>query len=48
MAASIEVSWNNEWAVRQPPTSKDVNTEAEEDAALEAVKRRQPLNIQQT
>jgi hypothetical protein len=34
--------------VRQSPASKDVNTEAEETTALEAVTRRQPLNIQHT
>jgi hypothetical protein len=34
--------------VRQSPTSKDVNTEAEEDTALEAVTRRQPVKIQHT
>jgi hypothetical protein len=34
--------------VRQSPVSKDVNTEAEEATALEAVTRRQPVEIQQT
>jgi hypothetical protein len=34
--------------VRQSPVSKDMNTEAEEAAALEAVTRRQPVKIQQT
>jgi hypothetical protein len=34
--------------VRQSPASKDVNTEAEEPAALEPVTRRQPVKIQQT
>jgi hypothetical protein len=34
--------------VRQSLASKDVNTEAEEATALEAVTRRQPVKIQQT
>jgi hypothetical protein len=34
--------------VRQSSASKDVNTEAEEATALEAVTRRQPVKIQQT
>jgi hypothetical protein len=34
--------------VRQSPTSKDVNTEAEEATAVEAVTRRQPVEIHQT
>jgi hypothetical protein len=34
--------------VRQSPASKDVNMEAEEAMALEAVTRRQPVKIQQT
>jgi hypothetical protein len=34
--------------VRQSPASKDVNTEAEEGTALEAVARRQPVKIQHT
>jgi hypothetical protein len=34
--------------VRQSPASKDVNTEAEEVTALEAVTRRQSVKIQQT
>jgi hypothetical protein len=34
--------------VRQSLVSKDVNMEAEEAAALEAVTRRQPVKIQQT
>jgi hypothetical protein len=33
---------------RQSLTSKDVNTEAEEATALEAITKRQPLKIQQT
>jgi hypothetical protein len=33
--------------VGQSPGSKDVNTEAEEATALEAVTRRQPVKIQQ-
>jgi hypothetical protein len=34
--------------VRQSPVSKDVNTEAEEATALQAVTRHQPVKIQQT
>jgi hypothetical protein len=34
--------------VRQSPASKDVNTEAEEATALEAVTRRQPVKMEQT
>jgi hypothetical protein len=34
--------------VRQLPTSKDVNMEAEEATTLETVTRRQPVKIQQT
>jgi hypothetical protein len=34
--------------VRQSPASKDVNTEAREATALEAVIRRQPVKIQRT
>jgi hypothetical protein len=34
--------------VRQSPASKDVNTEAEEATALNAVTRRQPVNTKQT
>jgi hypothetical protein len=34
--------------VRQLPPSKQVNAEAEEGTALEAVTRRQPVKIQQT
>jgi hypothetical protein len=34
--------------VRESPASKEVNTEAEEATALEAVTRRQPVMIQQT
>jgi hypothetical protein len=34
--------------VRQSPASKDVNTEAEEATALEAVTRRQAAKLQQT
>jgi hypothetical protein len=43
------VRWPPAWelVVRQSPASKDVNTEAEEATALEAVTRRQPLKIQQ-
>jgi hypothetical protein len=34
--------------VTESPASKDVNTEAEEATALEAVTRRQPVEIKQT
>jgi hypothetical protein len=34
--------------VKQSPASNDVNTEAEEATALEAITRRQPVKIQQT
>jgi hypothetical protein len=34
--------------VRESPASKDVNMEAEEATALEAVTRRQPMTIEQT
>jgi hypothetical protein len=34
--------------VRQLPASKVVNTETEEATALEAITRRQPVEIQQT
>jgi hypothetical protein len=34
--------------VRHSPAVKDLNTEAEEAALLEAVTRRQPAKIQQT
>jgi hypothetical protein len=34
--------------VRQAPVSKDVNMEAEEAMALEAIIRRQPVKLQQT
>jgi hypothetical protein len=34
--------------VRDSPASKEVNTEAEEATALEAVTRRQPVNIHQS
>jgi hypothetical protein len=34
--------------VRQSSASKDVNTEAEEATALEAITRRQPVKIKQT
>jgi hypothetical protein len=34
--------------VRQSPTSKDVNTEAEEAMALEAVTRRRLVKMQQS
>jgi hypothetical protein len=43
MAASLGISWSNEWIVRQWPSSKDVNTEAEEGTTLEAVTRRQQV-----
>jgi hypothetical protein len=48
VVASLGVSWRNELVVRQLSASKDVNTEAEEATALEAVTRRQPMKIQQT
>jgi hypothetical protein len=47
MSASLGVSWSNEWVVRQSPASKDINTEAEEVMALEAITRWQPVKIQQ-
>jgi hypothetical protein len=34
--------------VKESPGSKDVNTEAEEATALEAVAKRQPVKTQQT
>jgi hypothetical protein len=34
--------------VKQSPTSKDVNTEAEEATALEAITRRQPVKVEQS
>jgi hypothetical protein len=34
--------------MRQSPTSKEANAEAEEATGLEAVTRRQPVKIQQT
>jgi hypothetical protein len=34
--------------VRQSPASKDVNTQAEESTALEAITRRQLVKTQQT
>jgi hypothetical protein len=48
MAASLGVSSSNELVGRQSPVSKDVNTEAEEATALEAVTRRQQVKVQQT
>jgi hypothetical protein len=42
------VRWSNEFFVRESPANKDMNTEAEEATALEAVTRRQPVNTQQT
>jgi hypothetical protein len=43
------VRWPPAWelVVRQSSFSKDVNTEAEEATALEAVTRRQPVDINQ-
>jgi hypothetical protein len=38
----------NEISMRESPATKDVNTEAEESTALEAVARRQPVKIQHT
>jgi hypothetical protein len=40
--------WSNEFAVRKWPASKDMNTEAEEATALDAITRRQPVKTQQT
>jgi hypothetical protein len=37
-----------ESVVRQSPASKDVNTEAKEARALEAITRRHPVKMQQT
>jgi hypothetical protein len=39
-----------EWelVVKQSPVSKDINVEAEEATALEAVTRQQPVKIQHT
>jgi hypothetical protein len=37
-----------ELAVRQSPPGKDLNTESQETAALEAVTKRQQAKIQQT
>jgi hypothetical protein len=34
--------------VRQSPASKDVNRDAEEATALEAITRRHPVKMQQT
>jgi hypothetical protein len=48
MAANLGVSWCNEVIVRESPTSKSVNTEAEEATSLEAVTRQQPVKTQQT
>jgi hypothetical protein len=42
------ISRSSERVVRQSPASKDLNTEAEEATALEAVTKRQPVKIQQT
>jgi hypothetical protein len=44
------VRWPPAWelVVGQSPASMDVNTEAEEATALEAVTRRQPVKMQQT
>jgi hypothetical protein len=42
------VIWSNERVVRQLPASKDVNMEADEAKALEAVTRRQSVKTQQT
>jgi hypothetical protein len=46
MAASLGVSQLEQGVVRQSPTSKDVNTEAEEATMLEAVTRRHPVKMQ--
>jgi hypothetical protein len=42
------VSWSNELIVRQSTDSKDVNTESDDAATLEAVTRRQTVKIQQS
>jgi hypothetical protein len=47
MAASLGVSQSNELVVRQLPTSKDLNTEAEEAMSLEAITRQEQVKIQQ-
>jgi hypothetical protein len=41
------VSWNNELAVRQVQAIKDMNMEAEEAMAVEAVTWQQPGKIKQ-
>jgi hypothetical protein len=41
----MAASWSNEFVVGQSPADKDVNTEAEEATALEAVTRRQTVKI---
>jgi hypothetical protein len=46
MAASVGVSWSNERVMRSSPASKDVNTEAEEATALDAVTRRRAAKKQ--
>jgi hypothetical protein len=49
MAASLGVSqMEQRVSCRQPPAREDVNMEAEEATALEAVTRRQPIKTQQT
>jgi hypothetical protein len=42
------VSWSSECVVRESSASKDVNMDAEQATALEAITRRQPVKIQQT
>jgi hypothetical protein len=46
MTASLGVSQFKQLVVRQSPASKEVNTEAEGAAALEAVAKQQPVKIQ--
>jgi hypothetical protein len=48
MAASLGISWSNELIARQSLASKDMNMEAKEATALEAVTRLQPVKIEQT
>jgi hypothetical protein len=47
-AASLQVSWNNEWIERGSSANKDMNTEAEVATALKFVTRRQLVKMQQT
>jgi hypothetical protein len=38
--------WSSKCVLRQSAASKDVNTEAEEATALQAVSRRQPIEME--